>query len=214
MSEAKGKFIVIEGVDGAGKSTQAYLLSKYLAEQKLRVVPTREPGGTGIGERVRDVLLDPHGEELSPHCELLLYMASRAQLVWEIVRPSLERGYIVVSERYIWSSLAYQGYAGGLRTEDIEAIGQFATQGLEPDLTIVLDIDPEIAVRREKVTSGGGDVGYDRIEKKGLEFQKKVRQGFLDIARHHPDKIKVIEAAGNPRQVLEQMKKLVASVVS
>jgi len=214
VAETKGKFIVIEGVDGAGKSTQAYLLSKYLTEQKYRVVPTREPGGTGIGERIREVLLDPNGDAISPQCELLLYMASRAQVVWEIIRPSLERGYIVISERFVWSSLAYQGYAGGLSTQDIETICRFATQGLEPDLTIMLDIDPEAAMRRERVTSGGTEAGYDRIEKKGVEFQKKVREGFLDLARRHPDKMKVIDATGNPRQVLEQMKKIVESVIS
>jgi dTMP kinase len=209
VAQGRGKFIVIEGVDGAGKSTQAYLLSKHLGEKKVRVLPTREPGGTIIGERVREILLDPNGSEITHECELLLYMASRAQLVGEVIRPSLDAGYVIVSERYIWSSIAYQGYAGGVSPEAIETIGKYATGGLLPDLTIVLDIDPGIASNREKE----GGAGYDRIEKKGVEFQKRVREGFLEIAKRHSDIMRVVDASQSPKKVHEEIKKLVASVL-
>ena len=213
MPERRGKFIVLEGVDGAGKSTQAYLLSKYLSEKKFRVLPTREPGGTPLGERVREILLDPGEDRITSQCELLLYMASRAQLVGEVLIPSLEQGFIVVSERYLLSSIAYQGYAGGLPIEPIEYIGAFAISGLEPDLAIVLDIDPEIAMRRDSGPIAAADAEYDRIEKKGIEFQKKVRQGFLALAAKHPDKIKVLDASRTHKEVHEAIKKLVAGVI-
>jgi dTMP kinase len=209
-----GKFIVLDGVDGAGKSTQAYLLSKYLAEKKLRVRPVREPGGTELGERIREILLDPGEDKITDRCELLLYMASRAQLVGELIHPSLEAGYIVVSERFLFSSVAYQGYAGGLPVEDIWAIGAFAVSGVEPDLTIILDVDPELAMRRDKgpsVLPGGEE--YDRIEKKGTEFQKKVREGFLHLARQRPGKMAVIDAVRPAKVVHEDIKKLVAGVI-
>lgn len=209
-----GKFIVLEGVDGAGKSTQAYLLSKWLSEQKRRVLPVREPGGTELGERVREILLDPGEDRITSQCELLLYMASRAQLVGEVIIPSLENGYIVVSERFFYSSIAYQGYAGGLPMDEINAIGRFAARSLEPDLTVILDIDPDIAVRRDKgpVALPDGEQ-YDRIEKKGVEFQKKVRQGFLEIAGQFPGAIKVVDASRSPKAVHEDVKKLVAGVI-
>ena len=213
MASQKGKFIVLEGVDGAGKSTQAYLLSKYLSEKKMRVLPVREPGGTELGERIREILLDPGEDRMTAQCELLLYMASRAQLVGEVVRPSLENGYIVISERYLLSSLAYQGYAGGLATEAIQAIGAFAVMGLEPDLTIILDIDPEIGMSRDTVPGVVAEEQYDRIEKKGVEFQKKVREGFLGLAKFDPGRIKILDGSRPPKAVHQEIKKLVEGVI-
>ena len=213
MPERRGKFIVLEGVDGAGKSTQAYLLTKYLSEQKFRVLPTREPGGTPLGEKVREILLDPGEDSITAECELLLYMASRAQLVGEVLKPSLQQGFIVVSERYLLSSIAYQGYAGGLPIESIEHIGAFAVSGLEPDLAIVLDMDPALAMRRDSGPVAASDQQYDRIEKKGIEFQKRVRQGFLALAARHPDKVKVLDASRTHKEVHEAIKKLVAGVI-
>jgi len=214
VSQYPGKFIVLEGVDGAGKSTQAYLLSKYLSAKKRRVLPVREPGGTELGERIREILLDPGEDKMTAQCEMLLYMASRAQLVGELIRPSLEDGYVVVSERFLFSSVAYQGYAGGLPIENILRIGEFAVSGIEPDLTIILDIDPDAAMRRDKGPVIVPEAGqYDRIEKKGVEFQKKVRAGFLELAGQHPDKIRVVDAARPPKTVHEDIARLVSGVI-
>jgi dTMP kinase len=145
---------------------------------------------------------------------MLLYMASRAQLVGELIRPSLEDGYVVVSERFLFSSVAYQGYAGGLPIENILRIGEFAVSGIEPDLTIILDIDPDAAMRRDKGPVIVPEAGqYDRIEKKGVEFQKKVRAGFLELAGQHPDKIRVVDAARPPKTVHEDIARLVSGVI-
>lgn len=210
MADPAGKFIVLEGVDGSGKSTQAYLLSKYLAEQKVRVLPTREPGGTTLGERIREILLEPGQDLISAQCELLLYMASRAQHVSEVIKPSLEKGYIVVCERYLLSSIAYQGYAGGLSKEDIRKIGEFAVMGTLPDLTIILDVEPSVATAREKLPAGAG---YDRIEKKGIQFQERVRAGFLELAKTDPEKIKVVDASRPAKAVHTEIRKLLAGVI-
>lgn len=211
MSEKSGTFIVFEGVDGSGKSTQAFLLTKYFGEQKVRSVATREPGGTVTGEMIREILLDPRGEEPAAQCELLLYMASRAQHVWRVIRPSLESGMIVICERYNWSSVAYQGDAGDLPVAKIEEIGEFATDALEPDLTILLDIDPEAAARREMLSAGAAE--RDRIEKKGLTFQQKVREGFLRLAERHPETSRIVEADRPAKEIHEEIKKLVADVI-
>ena len=213
MSETTGKLIVLEGVDGAGKSTQAYLLSKYLGAQRKRVLPVREPGGTAIGEKIREILLDHSSAAITSQCELLLYMASRAQLVGEVIKPTLALGHIIISERFLLSSLAYQGYAGGMSLEAVEAAGALAVLGVEPDLTIILDIDPEIAMSRDKGASIVSEEQYDRIEKKGVEFQKKVRAGFLELAKTRGDRVKVIDAARPPKVVHEDIKKLVAGVI-
>ncbi len=212
MPQKRGRFIVFEGIDGSGKSTQAFLLSKYLGEQKMKVVATREPGGTVTGEEIRRVLLDPQTEDLMPKCELLLYMASRAQHVGRIIKPAVERGHVVICERYHLSSLAYQGYAGGLALEEVEAVGAFATGGFRPDLTIILDVDPEIAMERDK-GPGTVDAGYDRIERKGIAFQRKVREGFLEITREHPEKIKIVDGSRGAKEVHEEVKRLVADVL-
>ncbi len=211
MNEGAGRFIVLEGVDGSGKSTQAFLLTKFLGERKVRVLPTREPGGTETGEKVREILLETGGEDLSPECELLLYTASRAQHVERLIKPSLIRGYVVICERYNWSSIAYQGYAGGLPIDMVEEIGRFATGGLEPDLTVVLDIDPDIAVTRDMTPIQGRP--YDRIERKGVEFQHKVRAGFLELAKRHPEKSRVVDASLPAKRVHEEIQKLVANVL-
>lgn len=211
MSRERGAFIVFEGVDGSGKSTQTFLLTKYFGEQKVRSVATREPGGTVTGEMMREILLDPHGEELAAQCELLLYMASRAQHVRRVIRPSLESGAIVVCERYNWSSIAYQGCAGDLPVATIEEIGAFATDGLEPDLTILLDIDPEAAARREMLSAGPAD--HDRIEKKGIPFQQKAREGFLRLAERHPETSRIVDAARPAKEIHEEIRKLVEDVI-
>ncbi len=210
MTAERGKFIVFEGVDWSGKSTQAFLLTRYLGERKLRVLATREPGGTPIGEQIREILLDPAGEDLSTKCELLLYLASRAQHVNRVISPTIENGVIVVSERYNWSTLAYQAYAGGLPLETVEEIAGFATGRLAPDLTILLDLDPEVAAMRALAPGGRG---HDRIERKGIPFQRKVREGFMELARRHTEKSRIVDATRPAKQIHEEVKALVDDVL-
>jgi dTMP kinase len=193
-----GVLIAFEGVEGAGKSTQLDLLRCELERRGHEVVVTREPGGTPVGERVRSVLLDP-GAELDPRAEALLFAAARAQLVAQVIRPALERGEVVLCDRYVDSSLAYQGVARGLGREPIAAMNRFATGGLVPDLVVLLRLDPA-----EGLTRGRG--GRDRIECQDLEFHRLVAQGFLDLAAAEPDRFAVVDAAQPPEQVAGEVR--------
>ena len=212
MPEQRGAFIVFEGVDGSGKSTQAFLLAKYLGEEQVKAVATREPGGTETGERIREILLDPHGEGITAVTELLLYMASRAQHVENLIKPALARGEVVVCERFLWSSIAYQGYGLAVPVETIEEIGALAVGDVVPDLTIVLDMDPAAALERER-GPGSAPFGRDRIERRGVEFEKKVRAGFLELAERFAGRTAVVDAARPPKEVHEDVKALVEDVL-
>ncbi|MDO4241978.1 MAG: dTMP kinase [Microbacteriaceae bacterium] len=183
-----GVFIVFEGGDGAGKSTQLRALAAHLAATGREVVCTREPGGTSLGAEIRRLLL--HGDEIAPRAEALLYAADRAHHIETLVKPALKRGAIVLQDRYIDSSLAYQGAARALDIDDIAGISAWATGGLQPDLAVVLDLDPtEGAARRQ----GRGEAA-DRLEAESLEFHRAVRQGFLDRAAQAPDRYLVLDA--------------------
>ena len=175
-----GYFITLEGGDGAGKTTQAELLSGWLEARGLEVVRTREPGGTPLGVKVRELLL--HGGDeigaVDPRAEALLYAADRAQHVARVVRPALERGAVVVQDRYIDSSLAYQGAGRVLSTDEVRGLSEWAVEGLMPDLTVLLDADPELG--RERRAARGGTA--DRLEAEATEFHAAVRQGFLELA--------------------------------
>lgn len=184
-----GAFITFEGIEGSGKTTQAKLLKGYLESKGLEVVLTREPGGTELSERIRQLLADP-SLPIRPEAELMLFMASRAQHVRELIRPALERGATVICDRFADSSAAYQGYGRGIDLELISALNEFATGGLKPDLTILLDLDPEEGLRRAR--RGRGDL--DRIELEELEFHRRVREGYLEMARREPDRFVVIRA--------------------
>jgi len=172
--DAAGRFVVLEGPDGCGKSTQSVRLARWLSEQGREVLHVRDPGATRVGEKVREILLDPAHGEFSPVTESLLFMAARAQLVAERIRPALERGAVVVCERWLTSTVCYQGYAGGLDPEAIWGMGEYATGGLRPDLTIVLDVDVE---------TGLGRVGAepDGFESRERAFHEAVRKGFHRI---------------------------------
>jgi len=170
-----GRFLVLEGPDGSGKSTQAARLVAWLVSRGREAVHLRDPGATRVGEKVREILLDPAHEELDPTAEALLFMASRAQLIAERIRPERERGRIVVCERWLPSTVCYQGYAGGLSPEAIWKMGEFASGGLSPDLTLVLDVEPETGLSRV------GDEP-DLMEQRSLEFHRAVRDGYLRIA--------------------------------
>lgn len=179
-------FVTFEGVEGAGKSSHVARLARELRGAGRTVAVTREPGGTAVGEQVRGILLDPHGS-LHPRTEALLFAAARAQLVESVILPALARGEIVLCDRYVHSSLAYQGAARGLGVADVERVNRWATAGLWPDLVVLLDIDPAVGLAR----SGGGD----RIESEQLAFHQAVRRAYLDLAAADPTRFAVVDAA-------------------
>ncbi len=186
----KGLFITIEGPDGAGKSTQIPFIKGFLEEKGYKVVLTREPGGTVIGEKIREIILDKNHKEMSDGTEALLYAASRAQHVAELIIPALNEGKIVLCDRFVDSSIVYQGKGRELGIEAVSDINSFATMGLKPDLTIFLDIDPEIGLKRVKATKE-----VDRLEQEKLDFHKKVYEGYRELINMYPDRIKVISAS-------------------
>lgn len=195
MPSARGTFITLEGVDGSGKSTQASLLVERLREQRREVVALREPGGTPISEKIRALLLDPENAEMADECELLLYEASRAQLVREVIEPALLRGAIVVCDRFYDSTHAYQHGGRGLSDALVSRANELGCCGLSPDVTLVLDIDPAAALARATAQ------GADRLEAEGLAFQQRVRKDYLALAKADPTRVCVIDAAGEPALV-------------
>ena len=183
-------FITLEGPDGSGKTTQAQMLAAYQRELGFDVVQTREPGGTGIGEQIRAVVHSPSNTEMGAQTEILLYSASRAQLVTQLLRPALAAGKLVICDRYADSTLAYQGYGRGLDLTMLRSITAFATGGLTPDLTICLDILPEQGLERRRL--GGGE--WNRLDAETLEFHRRVRAGYLELAGLEPARWVVISA--------------------
>ncbi len=202
----EGRFLVVDGPDGAGKSTQLRLRAEYLRAQDLEVQEVRDPGGTAIGDRIRTILLDPACNEMSVPCELMLYMASRAQLAAEIIRPALSRGACVLSDRYVSSTVAYQG-AGGASIEDVVAAAEIATGGLWPDLTLLLDLDAEVGLAR---AGNRGDL--DRMEAKDLDFHRRVRELFLAQAYRNPARFAVIDANVEPEEVARRIRGALMSI--
>lgn len=177
-----GIFITFEGPDGAGKSTQVARLSERLRGVGIRCITTREPGGTAISDRIRSILLDPSHREMAPRTEALLYAASRAQLVSQLIRPSLEGGAVVICDRYVDASLAYQG-ALGLDREALRALNRWATGGLTPDRTYLLDVPAALGLNRVKAARRAAFGGIDRIEERDVGYHEAVRRWFLDQAR-------------------------------
>ena len=192
-----GTFVSLEGGEGAGKSTQLRLLEAWLTELGHDVVVTREPGATAPGGRIRELLLDP-ASRLSARAEALLYAADRAQHVAEVVRPGLRRGCVVLTDRYVDSSLAYQGAGRELERDDVARVSRWATEGLVPDLVVLLDVDPAVGLRRAREHGAP-----DRIEAESLEFHRRVRDGFLDLAGRAPERYLVVDAA-DPAQVVHE----------
>jgi dTMP kinase len=182
------RFLVLDGLDGTGKTTQQRLVCQWLAEQGHNVVACRDPGTTPLGETIRKVLLARDGVPIHRRSEMLLYMAARAQLVEEVIRPALDAGKFVVSDRFLLANVVYQGYAGGLDIDEVRTVGRVATGGLDPGLTIVLDMPPEAATARMRRQ-------HDRMEQQGDDFRRRVRDGFLAEAARRPDAIIVIDAA-------------------
>jgi len=198
----QGKFIVIDGPDGCGKTTQIKLLAGYLAKKRKRIVRLREPGSTKISEQIRKVLLNPKNKKMSVKTELLLYMASRAQLVDEIIKPALKGGRIVICDRFLSSTIVYQGLAGGMGQKIVEAIGHWAIDKTQPDLTIILDIKPRDGLGRIKKK-------FDRMEAKAISFHCRVQQGFLKLARQNQRRFRIIKAYGTRAEIQQKIRKVV-----
>ncbi|MEM1165143.1 MAG: dTMP kinase [Planctomycetota bacterium] len=200
LTALRGRFIVFDGPDGSGKSTQLRRLLDTAAEAGVPVCEVREPGGTEIGERIRQILLDPLHTEMDVRCELLLYMASRAQLVAQRIRPALADGHLVLSDRYVSSTLAYQGTAGGIDPEEILDVARTACgdpsspSSAWPDLTVILDVSERTAARRLNPL-------LDRMEQKGVEFHRRVRQGFLAQAERWPGRYTVVDASPDEPEI-------------
>lgn len=192
-----GFFITIEGIEGAGKSTQMALLKEYLEKSGKQVLCLREPGGTAVGERIRSILLNTHeGSAIGPMAELLLYEASRAELVRNVIKPALDAGKTVICDRFIDSTIAYQGFGRGIDIKAVEALNSLASAGIVPDLTLLLDIAPDEGLKRafKRIDAKAG-LKEDRFEKESLEFHKKVRDGFLHMAEKERGRFKVIDGS-------------------
>jgi len=203
---SRGKFITIEGPEGSGKSTHSRLLCAHLRRSGFKILHTREPGGTKIGEAIRRILLDKKNRGMSDECELFLFLAARAQIVAEIIRPALARGYVVVCDRFQDATLAYQGYGAGIDLKLIGSTGKLATGGLKPDLTILLDVETSVGLRR---------AGHkDRMELKSVLFHKRVRNGYLRLAAKEPRRIKVIRTTDlTVALVQDKVRRAVSDVV-
>ncbi len=203
-------FITFEGIDGSGKSTQIQLLKEMLEKRNHVVTILREPGGNILSEQIRQLLLDSK-EQVDPRCELLLFTAARAQLVGSVIRPALEAGNIVICDRYIDSSVAYQGYGRGLSIESIESINDFATAGLIPDITFIFDLSVDDAAKRAGFRSNDNQTKPDRMERSGDAFFESTKQGYLEIAKKSDRNIFIINANDAMNDIREQVESIVES---
>ena len=199
----KGIFITFEGPEGSGKSTHSALLCQWLKRRSYKFIHTREPGGTRISEKLRGILLNKKNKEMSDEAEMLIYQAARAQIVKEIILPALKKKKIVVCDRFLDATIAYQGYGGGININLIKSIGKAATGGIRPDLTILLDIETAKGLRRSKTR--------DRMERKPYVYHKKVRKGYLKLARQEPRRIKIIKVNGDINKTQSSVRKVVGS---
>ena len=201
----RGKFITLEGGEGCGKSTQAKRLKAALERCGIEVLLTREPGGTPLAEKIRSLLKDENADPPCDRSELLLFLAARAQLVKNVIRPALDAGRWVVSDRFSDSTLAYQGYGRELPLDFLVAANDFACDALKSDLTLLLDVPPEVALKRMRSREAATGTSADRIELAGAEFHARLRQGFLDLAEKEKDRFSVIDASGNEDEVWSEI---------
>lgn len=198
----KGFFITVEGMDGCGKTTQINNMVEYLKQQGFDVVTTREPGGTRVGEKIREVLLDPGNKGMNIVTELMLYAAARAELVESLIKPAVEQGKVVLCDRFVDSSIAYQGFGRNLGIKAVEEVNSHAMQGCKPDLTLFFDISPqEVIIRKTRSEQG------DRIESEAIEFHNRVYEGYLKIAERDKERVKKINARKSVEEVSDEVKK-------
>ena len=201
---ADGKFITFEGIEGCGKTTQIKLLNEYLQSKGFKTILTREPGGTTIGDKIRQILLDPANKKMHPLTELLLYGASRAQHVEELIRPALSEGKIVLCDRYSDSTTAYQGAARRVDKKILASLDAIATSGLVPDITIVVDVAPTVGLSR---VAGRG--APDRFEQETLAFHERVRQGYFTLAKGNPKRVKIVDGSKEIEEVHGEIIKVI-----
>ena len=204
----KGRFISLEGIEGTGKSTQAKLLSDYLKEKGFDVVLTEEPGGTQIGLKIRELLLSVEHKGMTAVTELLLYNASRSQHIREIILPAISRGAIVITDRFTDSTIAYQGFGRGIDQGLIDSIDLIATERLRPDITILLDLDAEVGLKRNK-----GINKTDRLELEDLEFHQRVRNGYHNLAEKEPERIKLIDASAGIQEIHNRISSIISNFI-
>ena len=198
-------FITLEGPEGSGKTSHIPPLVEYLRGKGCIVFPTREPGGTSIGEQVRNILHDLKNGEMKPRTETLLYQAARAQIVEEVIRPRLAAGEIVISDRYFDSTIAYQGYGHQQNLDEVRALVHYATGGLMPDLTILMDIDVEAGLQRK--TKNGAE--WNRLDAYNVDFHQRVRAGYLEMARQEPRKWVLVDASRDWNHVQDELRKVI-----
>jgi len=208
MQMQKGLFITFEGTDGSGKTTQIKLVEEYIRENGYEVVLSREPGGTKVSELIRNLVLDPANSEIVPLTEMILYAASRAQHVAQLIKPAVEMGKIVICDRFVDSSYAYQGCGRGVDLKIVADINRAAIDGMVPDITFFLDIDPEIALKR-RINS----TGADRIEQEKLEFHMRVYDGYKKMALLYPDRIMTIDANKTIEEISFQIKEYLKEIL-
>jgi len=210
ITPKKGIFISFEGIEGTGKTIQSRLLRENLVKEGHEVILTEEPGGTRIGLKIRDVLLSVENKGMTPVTELLLYNASRAQHINEVILPALRMGVIVITDRFTDSTVAYQGYGRGIALEIINSLEIMVTEGLKPNITFLLDLEVEAGLKRNR-----GINKTDRLELEDVEFHKRVRDGYLQIAAKEPERIKLIDSSGSieeiQRKIIDRVRHLIES---
>ncbi len=204
----KGLFITFEGPEGCGKSTQSKLLTEFLEEEGYHVLHTYEPGGTYIGKKIREILLDPGNKGMADFSELFLFEAARAQIVDEIIKPALKKKFIVISDRFNDATHVYQSLAGKISLDLIKKIEKSYLKGFKPDLTILLDIDAEEGLKRSRIKGE-----HDRMERKGLDFHKKVRAGYLKLQKLNPKRIKLVKVMEKMSDTQDHIQRIVENVI-
>lgn len=203
---SRGFFLAVEGIEGSGKTTQVARLDQRVRASGQNVVTTKEPGGTLLGDRIRAILLDPHEEGMDPLAELFLYAAARRQHVVELIRPSLERGAVVICDRFTDATLAYQGFGRLLELDRLRQINELATDGLRPDLTIILDAPESFGLDRARARNAAANLHHEsRFEGEDLRFHRRVREGYLALAEAEPERYAVVDASGSIDEVFARM---------